>query len=96
MLLFRIDEVIANPIKLLFLAYVNQIALEPGAIVAFMATVILFSFSGTGTPNSGGGIGFRAAGRALVRPVKPVVEPLTVPIVRLLGKAAAKVRRRRS
>lgn len=57
--LFRIDEVIANPIKLLFLAYVYQIALEPGAIVAFMATVILFSFSGTGTPNSGGGIGFR-------------------------------------
>ncbi|HEX7024195.1 MAG TPA: cation:dicarboxylase symporter family transporter [Gemmatimonadales bacterium] len=57
--LFRIDEVIANPIKLLFLAHVYQIPLQPGVIVAFMATVILFSFSGTGTPNSGGGVGFR-------------------------------------
>jgi Na+/H+-dicarboxylate symporter len=57
--LFRIDEVIANSIKLLFLARVYQVALTPGVILAFMATVMLFSFSGTGTPNSGGGIGFR-------------------------------------
>jgi len=57
--LFRISEVISNSVKLLFLAHVYGVALQPGTIVAFFATVFLFNFSGTGTPNSGGGIGFR-------------------------------------
>jgi proton glutamate symport protein len=57
--LFRISEVITNGVKLVFLAQVYDVRLGPGTIAAFLLTVIIFSFSGTGTPNSGGGIGFR-------------------------------------
>lgn len=57
--LFRISEVITNGVKLIFLAYLFGIGLDPGTIAAFLVTVIVFSFSGTGTPNSGGGVGFR-------------------------------------
>jgi len=57
--LFRISEVITNGVKLVFLAYLFGIVLDPGTIAAFLVTVIVFSFSGTGTPNSGGGVGFR-------------------------------------
>ena len=57
--LFRISEVISNPVKLVFLAHIYGIALTPGTVIAFFITVLMFSFSGTGTPNSGGGIGYR-------------------------------------
>lgn len=57
--LFRVGEVVTNPVKLILLAHVYGIALQPGAVAAFLATVIVFSFSSTGTPNSGGGSGFR-------------------------------------
>lgn len=41
--LFRISEVITNSVKLLFLAHVYGVALRPGAILAFFATVFLFN-----------------------------------------------------
>lgn len=57
--LFRISEVILNGVKLIFLARLYGVTLHPGTLAAFLITAIVFSFSGTGTPNSGGGIGFR-------------------------------------
>ncbi len=57
--LFRISEVITNPVKLVFLAHVYGVALQPAAVVSFIVTIMIFSFTETGTPNSGGGIGFR-------------------------------------
>ena len=57
--LFRVGEVITNPVKLMFLAHVYGVTLQPAASAAFLLTVIVFSFSSTGTPNSGGGSGFR-------------------------------------
>jgi len=56
---FRISEVISNSVKLVFLAHVYGLTLPPTAIAVFLITVIGFSFSGTGTPNSGGSGGFR-------------------------------------
>ncbi len=56
---FRISEVILNPVKLLFLAHVYGVTLHPAGVAAFFATVCLFSVIGAGTPDSGGGIGFR-------------------------------------
>jgi len=57
--IFRISEVITNPVKLIFLAHIYGVVLEPATLVAFVGTMMLFSFTGTGIPNSGGGIGFR-------------------------------------
>lgn len=57
--IFRISEVIANPVKLVFLAHVYGVTLQPAAVVSFIATILVFSFTGTGTPNSGGSGGFR-------------------------------------
>jgi len=57
--LFRVGEVIVSPVKLIFLAHVYGVTLQSTAIVAFLLTVIVFSFSSTGTPNSGGGLGYR-------------------------------------
>ena len=58
--LFRIGTVMANPIKLLFLAHVYGIELRPEIVVMFVATEVLFSLSAAGIPNSGGaGGGFR-------------------------------------
>ena len=56
---FRISEAILNPVKLLFLAHVYGVTLQPAGVVAFFATVVVFSVIGTGTPDSGGGLGFR-------------------------------------
>ena len=58
--LFRIGTVMANPIKLLFLAHVYGIALRPETIAMFVATEVVFSLSAAGIPNGGGaGNGFR-------------------------------------
>ena len=58
--LFRIGTVMANPIKLFFLAHVYGIALRPEIAAMFIATEVLFSLSAAGIPNSGGaGGGFR-------------------------------------
>lgn len=57
--LFRIGTVVANPIKLVFLAHVYGITLQPEAVALFLGTEILFTLSASGTPNSGGGAGFR-------------------------------------
>ena len=57
--LFRVSHVISNPVKLVFLAHVYGISLQPAAVALFLITVIIFSFSSTGTPNSGGGGSFR-------------------------------------
>jgi proton glutamate symport protein len=57
--IFRISEVITNPVKLIFLAHVYGVALEPAAIVSFIVTIMIFSVTEMGTPNNGGGIAFR-------------------------------------
>ena len=58
--LFRIGTVMANPIKLMFLAHVYGVALRPEIVAMFIATEVLFSLSAAGIPNSGGaGGGFR-------------------------------------
>ena len=58
--LFRIGTVMANPIKLLFLAHVYGVALRPEIIAMFVATEVVFSLSAAGIPNGGGaGSGFR-------------------------------------
>lgn len=58
--LFRIGTVMANPIKLLFLAHVFGVALRPETVAMFVATEVVFSLSAAGIPNSGGaGGGFR-------------------------------------
>jgi Na+/H+-dicarboxylate symporter len=58
--LFRIGTVLANPIKLFFLAHVYGIALRPEMVVLFVATEVMFSLSAAGIPNSGAaGSGFR-------------------------------------
>ena len=58
--LFRIGTVMANPIKLVFLAHVYGVALRPEIVAMFIATEVLFSLSAAGIPNSGGaGGGFR-------------------------------------
>jgi Na+/H+-dicarboxylate symporter len=58
--LFRIGTVMANPIKLLFLAHVYGVALRPDTIAMFVMTEVAFSLSAAGIPNSGAaGSGFR-------------------------------------
>lgn len=58
--LFRIGTVMANPIKLLFLAHVYGISLRPEIVAMFVATEVVFSLSAAGIPNSGAaGGGFR-------------------------------------
>jgi Na+/H+-dicarboxylate symporter len=58
--LFRIGTVMANPIKLLFLAHVYEVTLRPETIAMFIATEVVFSLSAAGIPNSGAaGGGFR-------------------------------------
>ncbi len=58
--LFRIGTVLANPIKLVFLAHVYGIALRPETVVVFIFTEVVFSLSAAGIPNSGGaGAGYR-------------------------------------
>ena len=58
--LFRIGTVMANPIKLLFLAHVYGVVLRPETIAMFVATEVAFSLSAAGIPNNGAaGGGFR-------------------------------------
>jgi len=58
--LFRIGTVMANPIKLLFLAHVYGIGLRVETVVLFVLTEVAFSLSAAGIPNSGAaGSGFR-------------------------------------
>jgi Na+/H+-dicarboxylate symporter len=58
--LFRIGTVMANPIKLLFLAHVYGVALRPEIIAMFVVTEVAFSLSAAGIPNNGAaGGGFR-------------------------------------
>jgi proton glutamate symport protein len=57
--IFRVSETITGAIKLVFLAHIFGVPLHASTLTAFLITVIIFNFSGTGTPNSGGGIGYR-------------------------------------
>jgi Na+/H+-dicarboxylate symporter len=49
---FKINRTISSTLKLLFLAHVYGIALTPGTIAVFVATVIFLSFLVAGLPNS--------------------------------------------
>jgi Na+/H+-dicarboxylate symporter len=50
---FKVNRGISSPVKLLFLAHVYGIAIEPGFMVFFVLTVILLSFSSPGIPGGG-------------------------------------------
>jgi Na+/H+-dicarboxylate symporter len=52
--LFRIGTVMANPIKLLFLAHVYGIVLRPQIVVVFIVTEVVFTLSAAGIPHGGG------------------------------------------
>ena len=55
--LFKVNRTISAPVKLFFVAHVFGIPLSTGAIVTFVLTVILLSFSTIGVP--GGGSSFK-------------------------------------
>jgi proton glutamate symport protein len=50
---FKVNRTVSSTVKLLFLAHIYGIVLQPGAIATFLATVILLSFSTAGVPSSG-------------------------------------------
>ena len=55
--LFKITTAIVNPIRLLFLAHIFGVALDPGQVVTFMITILLISYTAVGIPS--GGAAFR-------------------------------------
>jgi len=55
--LFKITTAIVNPIRLLFLAHIFGVALDPGTVVTFMITILLISYTAVGIPS--GGAAFR-------------------------------------
>jgi proton glutamate symport protein len=58
--LYRVGTVMANPIRLFFLAHVYGIALRPETVAMFLATEVVFTLSAAGIPNGGGaGNGYR-------------------------------------
>jgi Na+/H+-dicarboxylate symporter len=54
---FKVNRTISATVKLLFLAHVFQTPITPGALVIFVATVIILSFTALGVP--GGGTAFK-------------------------------------
>lgn len=50
---FKVNRGISSPLKLLFLAHVYGITIEPGFLLVFVCTVILLSFSSPGIPGGG-------------------------------------------
>jgi Na+/H+-dicarboxylate symporter len=50
---FKVNRTISSTAKLLFLAHVYNIPLSAQTIAAFLATVILLSFSSVGVPDGG-------------------------------------------
>ncbi len=50
---FKVNRMISSPIKLLFLAHVYGIALDPGTVALFIPTVMILSFSSPGIPSGG-------------------------------------------
>lgn len=54
---FKVNRTISATVKLLFLAHVFQTPVTPGALVIFVATVIILSFTALGVP--GGGSAFK-------------------------------------
>ncbi len=55
--LFKVNRTVSATVKLLFLAHFYGIALSAGTLAAFLATVVLLSFSSVGVP--GGGSAFK-------------------------------------
>jgi Na+/H+-dicarboxylate symporter len=55
--LFKVNRTISSTAKLLFLAHVFGVSVSAGTIAAFIATVIMLSFSSIGVP--GGGSAFK-------------------------------------
>ena len=51
---FKVNRTVSSTAKLLFLAHVYGIPLEPGQIGTFIATVLLLSFMTPGIPSTGG------------------------------------------
>jgi Na+/H+-dicarboxylate symporter len=50
---FKVNRGISSPLKLLFLAHVYGIAIEPGFLFVFVITIIILSFSSPGIPGGG-------------------------------------------
>ncbi|MCI0433004.1 MAG: dicarboxylate/amino acid:cation symporter [Gemmatimonadetes bacterium] len=50
---FKVNRTISSPIKLLFLAHVYGIVLDPATVALFIPTVMILSFSSPGIPSGG-------------------------------------------
>lgn len=50
---FKVNRTISSPIKLLFLAHVYGITLDPATVAFFIPTVMILSFSSPGIPSGG-------------------------------------------
>lgn len=70
---FKINRTTSSTIKLLFMAHLYGIALEPTQIITFVLTVVILSFSSLGLP--GGGTAFKTlpAYLAAGMPIEAVV-----------------------
>ena len=50
---FKLDVAAGNVVKLFFLAHVYGVALRPAAVAAFLASILVLSFSSPGLPSAG-------------------------------------------
>ena len=51
--LFKVNRTVSSTAKLLFFAHVFNVSLSPGAIAAFILTIVVLSFSTVGVPSGG-------------------------------------------
>ena len=70
---FKINRTISSMVKLLFIAHVYDIPLSAPTIVAFLATVMLLSFSTVGVPDGGAAFATLPAYLAAGLPLEAVI-----------------------
>jgi Na+/H+-dicarboxylate symporter len=70
---FKVNRTISSTAKLLFIAHLYDIPLSAQTIVAFMATVILLSFSSAGVPDGGSAFATVPAYLAAGLPLEAVI-----------------------
>jgi proton glutamate symport protein len=71
--IFKLNRTVSSTVKLLFLAHVYGIAIDPVTIATFLATVMLLSFTIVGVPGGGGAFRTLPAYLAAGLPIEGVV-----------------------
>lgn len=71
--IFKINRPISSMAKLLFIAHVYAVPLSAGAIAAFLATVMLLSFSSAGVPDGGTAFATLPAYLAAGLPIEAII-----------------------